>query len=116
MSPLSSISAAPNRITTINYRPPIDDAAHDFASSSTAADKTNESIIALLEPHTSSPDLRIIARILADLPAASVKHDDGLFNILSAELDILAISPHAKQGLIPALIGIMDTTEVRSRR
>jgi hypothetical protein len=62
--------------------------------------------MALLEPHTSSPDLRIFARILTGLFAGTVKHDDGLINILDVELDMLAISPQAKLGLIPALIGI----------
>lgn len=71
--------------------------------------------MALLEPHTSSPDLQVIARILADLLAGDLKYGDGLFDILNAELDILAISPQAKQGIIPALIGITNMTEVRLR-
>jgi hypothetical protein len=64
--------------------------------------------MALLEPHTSSPDLRIFARILTGLFAGNVKHDDGLFDILDVELDMLSISPQAKLGLIPALLGIKN--------
>lgn len=62
----------------------------------------------LLEPHTSSPDLRIFARILAGLFAGNVKHDEGLIDILDVELDMLSISPQAKLGLIPALIGVKN--------
>ncbi len=113
MSSLSSISAAPNRIVII--RQPIDDTAHGSTSSSAAADKANESIVALLEPHTSSPDLRTITRILTDLLLAGNFKHDGLSDILNAELDILNISPQAKQGIIPALVGITNMIEVRSR-
>jgi hypothetical protein len=104
VSSLSSISAEADQITTV--RQPTDDAARCSTSSSTAANKTNESIIVLLEPHTSSPDLRTIARILTDLLLAGIFGYDGLFDILNAELDILAISPQAKQSIIPALVGI----------
>ena len=65
----------------------------------------------LLEPHTSSPDLQVIARILADL--LTLKYGDVLFDILNDELDILAISSQAKQGIISALIGIKNTTKVQ---
>lgn len=109
---MSSISAAPNRITTI--RQPTDDAAHGSTSSSTVADKTTESIIALLEPHTSSPALHTIARILTGLLAGNFDHD-GLCHVLNAELDVLAISPQAKQSIIPALIGITQVIEVQWR-
>ena len=108
---MSSYSAAPNLIATI--RQPIDNTTHGSTSFSTAADKTNESIIALLEPHTSSPDLHTIARILTDLLAGTIKYGDGLFDILNAELDILAISPQAKRGIIQAVIGITNMTEVQ---
>jgi hypothetical protein len=109
---LRLIIADSDWITAI--RQPTDDAARCSTSSSTAADKINESIIALLEPHTSSPDLRTIARILTDLLlAGNFRYDDGLFDILNAELDILAISPQAKQGIIPALVGILNMAEVR---
>jgi hypothetical protein len=39
----------------------------------------------------------------------------GLDQVLSAHLDSLAISPQAKQGIIPALLGIAKITEVRAQ-
>ncbi|KAH9985591.1 hypothetical protein BJV77DRAFT_965496 [Russula vinacea] len=41
--------------------------------------------------------------------------DDDLCRILNAQLDTLAISPQAKQGVIPALVGIAKLTGVQSR-
>jgi hypothetical protein len=58
--------------------------------------------------------LQVIARILADLLTGNFKYGDSLLGILNSELDILAISSQAKQEIIiPALIGIMNTTEVQ---
>jgi hypothetical protein len=59
--------------------------------------------------------LRVIARILTDLLGENLTYGDGLIDILNAELDILAISPQTKQGIIPALIGIVKMAEVQSQ-
>jgi hypothetical protein len=40
---------------------------------------------------------------------------DELRNLLNTYLDVLAISPQAKRGIIPALIGFTKVIEVRSR-
>ena len=67
-----------------------------------------------LKPHTSSPALHTIARILTGLLAGNFDHD-GLCHVLNTELDVLAISPQAKRNIIPALIGITQVIEVQWR-
>ena len=110
---MSSISAAPNRITTI--RQPVDDTLRDLTSSN-AADKTTKSIIALLRPHTgaSSERLGFIARAITSLTVGNFSVDD-LHDLLNSYLNTLVISPQARRGIIPALMGFTKVIEVRSR-
>ena len=68
----------------------------------------------ILQPHTSSPSLHVIARAITSLIAGNFG-DDDLYQILNAQLDTLAISPQAKQGIIPALVGIAKLTELQSQ-
>jgi hypothetical protein len=58
--------------------------------------------------------LHTIGRILAGLLAGNFDHD-GLYHVLNTELDVLAISPQAKQNILPALIGITRAIEVQWR-
>ena len=67
----------------------------------------------ILQPHMSSPSLHVIARAITSLIAGNFG-DDDLYQILNAQLDTLAISPQAKQGIIPALVGITKLTELQS--
>jgi hypothetical protein len=115
VSLLSSKSAALDQITTI--RQLIDDSAHGSTSPSTAADMITKLIVALLKPHTSSQakDLHLISRILTGLLAGNFDHD-CLFDLLSIELDILAISPQAKEDILPTLIEITKVIEVQWQR
>jgi hypothetical protein len=110
---VSSISAGPNRITTI--RQPVDDAPLD-PTSSNAADKTTELIITLLQPHTgvSSENLDFLARAITSLIVGHFNADD-LRDLLDSYLDTLVISPQARQHIIPALMGFTEVIEVRSR-
>jgi hypothetical protein len=68
-------------------------------------DMTTRSIAALLQPHTSSPYLPIIARVIANLVTGAFSEEE-LSQALDAQLTSLAISPQAKQDAIPALLGI----------
>jgi hypothetical protein len=77
------------------------------------ADAITESIVAILQPHTSSPSLQIIARAMSSL--ISNFSDEDLRRFLNAQLDTLAISPLAKQAIIPALFGIAKFSVVQSR-
>ena len=64
-----------------------------------------QSIVAILQLHTSSPSLYIIAHAMANLMATNFS-DSGLNLVLSAHLNTLAISPQTKQVIIPTLLGI----------
>ena len=68
----------------------------------------------ILQPHTSSPNLHVIARAITSLIAGKFG-DDDLCQILNAQLDTLAISPQAKQGIVPTLIGIAKLTGLQSQ-
>ena len=70
--------------------------------------------MALLKPHTSlqARDLHLISRILTSLLAGNFDHN-GLFDLLNIELNILAISPQAKEDILPTLIEIMKVIEVQ---
>ena len=68
----------------------------------------------ILQPHTSSPNLHVIARAITSLIAGKFG-DDDLCQILNAQIDTLAISPQAKQGIVPALIGIAKLTGLQSQ-
>lgn len=113
MSPVSSmVSAASDQVTFI--RRLVDDLVRCSTSSANTADTTTESIITILRPHTSSPSLHVISRVITSLIAGKFG-DDDLCQILNAQLDTLAISPQAKQGIVPALVGIAKLTELQSR-
>ncbi len=71
--------------------------------------------MAILQPHTSSPSLHIIARTITSLIAGNF-HDYDLRQILNAQLDTLAISPQVKQSIVPALFAIMKLTEAQLQR
>jgi hypothetical protein len=77
------------------------------------ADTITESIVAILQPHTSSPSLQIIARAMSSL--ITNFNDEDLHRFLNAQLDTLAISPLSKQAIIPVLFGIAKLREVQSR-
>jgi hypothetical protein len=68
----------------------------------------------ILQLHTSSPSLHVIAHAITCL-IAGIFGDDDLCQILNAQLDTLAISPQAKQGIVPALVGIAKLTKVQSQ-
>jgi hypothetical protein len=99
--------------TTI--RPPVDDAPHD-STSRNAADKTTKSIVTLLRLHTgtSSKQLDIMACAITSLTVGNFGVGE-LHGLLNTYLDVLAISPQAKRGIIPALTGFTKVIEVRSR-
>ncbi|KAH9017139.1 hypothetical protein EDB85DRAFT_1897787 [Lactarius pseudohatsudake] len=69
---------------------------------------------AILQPHTSSPSLLVVAHAMASLMATDFSGSD-LDRVLSAHLDSLAISPQAKQAIIPALLRMAKFTEVHAR-
>jgi hypothetical protein len=71
-----------------------------------------ESIMTILQPHTSSPSLHVIARAITRLIAGKFG-DDDLCQILNAQLDTLSICPQAKQGIVPAIVGIAKLTGVQ---
>ena len=73
-----------------------------------------KSIITILQLHTSSLFLHVIAYVITSLIAGK-SGNDNLYQILNAQLHTLAISPQAKQGIIPALISIMKLTELQSQ-
>ena len=79
-----------------------------FASNS--ADTITQSIATILHPHTSSPSLQVISQAMANLMMTNFS-SSGLELVWSAHLDSLAVSPQAKQGIIPALLGIAKFTE-----
>src|SRR6266702_5586405 len=79
-----------------------------------SADTIMHSIAAILQPHTSSPSVLIIAHAMANLMAANIRRND-LDQVLSAHLDSLAISPQAKQAIFPTLLGIAKFTEVHAQ-
>ncbi len=68
--------------------------------------------MAILQPHTTSLSLHIIAHAITSLTAGNFCNYD-LRQILNAQLDTLTISPQAKQSIVPALFGIMKLAEVQ---
>jgi hypothetical protein len=74
-----------------------------------------ESIMTILQPHTSSPSLRFSARAITSLIAGKFG-DDDLREILNVQLDAFAISAQAKQGIVQALVGIAKLTELQPRK
>ncbi|KAH9953237.1 hypothetical protein BC827DRAFT_1249679 [Russula dissimulans] len=75
---------------------------------------TTQSIVAILQPHTSSPSLFVIARAMASLMATN-SSDSNLNLVLSAHLDSLAICPPTKQAIIPALLGMAKFGDVHAQ-
>ncbi|KAH9052737.1 hypothetical protein EDB87DRAFT_1581459 [Lactarius vividus] len=78
---------------------------------SNSATTIMQSIAAILQPHTSSPSLLVVAHTMASLITTNFS-GSGLDQVLSAHLDSLAISPQAKQAIIPALLGMVKFTEL----
>jgi hypothetical protein len=74
-----------------------------------------QSVAAFLQPHTSSPSMPLVTHAMCCLMMGDFSEED--FNqVLNAQLDSLAISPQAKQSIIPALLGIAKLAKVQSRR
>jgi hypothetical protein len=110
------IHAALNQV--IASRQPIDDIqvtcrSNTPSPNSAASDMITKTIIAMLQPHTSSLSLHVIAHAMTSLIAGNFESDD-LYQILNAQLNTLAISPQTKQGILSALFGITKLTEVQS--
>ncbi len=77
-------------------------------------DMITQSIVPFLQPHTSSPSVPLVARAMCCLMTGDFSVED--FNqVLNAQLDSLAISPEAKQSIIPALLGIARLAKVQSQ-
>ena len=72
----------------------------------------SQSIVAFLQPHTSSPSMPLIAHMISSLFASDFGGGD-LNQVLSAHLDSLGISPQAKQNIIPALLGITKLAKLQ---
>ncbi|KAH9051544.1 hypothetical protein EDB87DRAFT_1582378 [Lactarius vividus] len=79
-----------------------------------SATTITQSIAAILQPHTSSPSLLVVSHAMASLMATNFG-GSGLDQVLSAQLDSLAISPQAKQVIIPALLGMAKFTEMHTQ-
>ena len=56
----------------------------------------------------------LVARAMCCLMTGDFSGED-FDKVLNAQLDSLAISPQAKQGIIPALLGIAKLAKVQSR-
>ncbi|KAI9430196.1 hypothetical protein H4582DRAFT_2064080 [Lactarius indigo] len=77
-------------------------------------DMITQSVAAFLQPHTSSLSVSVVSRIMAGLMGGDFGTEE--FNqVLSTQLDALAISPQAKQDIIPALLGIAKLAKVQSQ-
>ena len=72
-----------------------------------------KSIITILQLHTSLLSLHVSAHAITSLIAEKFG-DDDLHKILNVQLNTLAISAQARQGIIPALVGIAKLTELQS--
>ncbi|KAH9168601.1 hypothetical protein EDB89DRAFT_1909182 [Lactarius sanguifluus] len=72
------------------------------------------SIAAILQPHMSSPSLLVVSHTVASLMAMNLG-GSGLDQVLSAHLNSLAISPQAKQAIIPALLRMAKFTEMHTQ-
>ncbi|KAI9451872.1 hypothetical protein BJY52DRAFT_1226406 [Lactarius psammicola] len=84
------------------------------APNSYTTDVITQSVAAFLQPHTSSPSVSVVSRVMASLMGGDFGSEE-LDQVLSTQLDALAISPQAKQNIIPALLGIAKLAEVRSQ-
>ncbi|KAH8986174.1 hypothetical protein EDB86DRAFT_3082988 [Lactarius hatsudake] len=93
---------------------PLDSFTTHVATSSSSVDAITQSIATILQPHTSSPTLLIVARAMTSLVTANIR-GDNLDQLFSTHLNSLAISPQTKRAVIPALLGIAKLTEVRTQ-
>ncbi|KAI9430886.1 hypothetical protein H4582DRAFT_2085960 [Lactarius indigo] len=84
------------------------------APNSYTTDMITQSVAAFLQPHTSSLSVSIVSHVMAGLMGGDFGMEE--FNqVLSTQLDTLAISPQAKQDIIPALLGITKLAKVQSQ-
>ncbi|KAI9444325.1 hypothetical protein H4582DRAFT_2053993 [Lactarius indigo] len=84
------------------------------APNSYTTDMITQSVAAFLQPHTSSLSVSVVSRVMAGLMGGDFGTEE--FNqVLSTQLDALAISPQAKQDIIPALLGIAKLAKVQSQ-
>ena len=84
------------------------------APNSYTTDMITQSVAAFLQPHMSSLLVSIVSRVMACLMGGDFGTEE--FNqVLSTQLDALAISPQAKQDIIPALLGIAKLAKVQSQ-
>ena len=95
-------------------RQPVDGVAHCSAPSSNTVEALTDPVVTMLQPHTSSPSLHTIARAITHLIMGNFG-DAELCQILNAQLDTLAISPQAKQGIVPALVGFAKLAGAQSQ-
>ncbi|KAH9022223.1 hypothetical protein EDB85DRAFT_2187024 [Lactarius pseudohatsudake] len=84
------------------------------APNSYTTDMITQSVAAFLQPHTSSLSVSVVSHVMASLMGGDFGTEE--FNqVLSTQLDALAISPQAKQDIIPALLGIAKLAKVQSQ-
>ncbi|KAH8976395.1 hypothetical protein EDB92DRAFT_1824093 [Lactarius akahatsu] len=77
-------------------------------------DMITQSVAAFLQPHTSSLSVSVVSHVMASLMGGDFGTEE--FNqVLGTQLDALAISPQAKQDIIPALLGIAKLAKVQSQ-
>ncbi|KAH8999744.1 hypothetical protein EDB92DRAFT_1812867 [Lactarius akahatsu] len=82
------------------------------APNSYTTDMITQSVTAFLQPHTSSLSVSVVSHVMASLMGGDFGTEE--FNqVLSTQLDALAISPQAKQDIIPALLGIAKLAKVQ---
>ena len=86
-----------------------------YTPNSDNIDMITQSVAAFLQPHTSSPSMPVVARAMCCLMTGDFSGED-FDKVLNAQLDSLAISPQAKQSIIPALLGIAKLAKVQSQR
>ncbi|KAH8976618.1 hypothetical protein EDB92DRAFT_1823616 [Lactarius akahatsu] len=84
------------------------------APNSYTTDMITQSVAAFLQPHTSSLSVSVVSHVMASLMGGDFGTEE--FNqVLGTQLDALAISPQAKQDIIPALLGIAKLAKVQSQ-
>ncbi|KAH9170970.1 hypothetical protein EDB89DRAFT_1907309 [Lactarius sanguifluus] len=76
-------------------------------------DMITQSITAFLQPHTSSLSMPLVVHAMSCLMVGGFSGED-FDSVFNAQLDSLAISPQAKQGIIPTLLGIAKLVKVQS--
>ncbi|KAH9030042.1 hypothetical protein EDB85DRAFT_1891774 [Lactarius pseudohatsudake] len=113
MSPKAPKTILRQRFTMRRYNLGKDGRLTNLAKAMDATTIT-QSIAAILQPHTSSPSLLVVSHAVASLMATNFGGSD-LGQVLSAHLDSLAISPQAKQAIIPALLGMAKFTEMHTQ-